>query len=66
MTAHALPTNARRIWKKFLAVRFISPAEEDATLVALERHAKKMLGDKTQQRGSRQSGRSWRKSETSR
>jgi hypothetical protein len=51
MTAHALPSNARRRWKKFLAVRFISPAEEDATLAALERRAQKMLVEHPQQRG---------------
>jgi hypothetical protein len=51
MTAHALPTNARRIFKKFLAVRFISPAEEDATLAALERRVQRMLSEKTQEGG---------------
>jgi hypothetical protein len=61
MTAHALPTHARRIWKKLVSVRFISPAEEDATLAALERRGQRMLSEKTQQGGSGAARRGWQK-----
>jgi len=41
-----LSNDARRTWKRFVGVRFISPTEEDATLAALESFAQELLAEK--------------------
>jgi len=46
MTDHVLSNDARRTWKRFVGVRFISPTEEDATLAALESFAQELLAEK--------------------